>query len=56
MSVQETDRTDEEREFAAISEADIWEEARDRLQICMDAESVSRQEGKQAAEFRLGRQ
>lgn len=56
MSQQETDRTDEDREFDAIKEEDIWEEARDRLQICADAESGNRQRAKVAIAFREGDQ
>ena len=43
----ETDRTDDEREFAAVSEKDIWEEARDRLKICTDSESDNRKRAKE---------
>ena len=49
-------RTDEDREFAAISDADIFAEARDRLQICMEAESDNRTRAKAAIQFREGDQ
>lgn len=49
-------RTEEDREFAAISEADIWAEARDRLKICTDAEADNRKRAKEAIEFREGKQ
>ena len=52
----ETDRTDDEREFAAVSEKDIWEEARDRLKICTDSESDNRKRAKECIEFREGNQ
>jgi len=51
-----TDRTEEDREFAAIKEADIFAEARDRLQICIDAEADNRMRGKEAILFREGDQ
>jgi polyhydroxyalkanoate synthesis regulator phasin len=47
-------RTEEDREFAAISDAAIWEEARDRLQICTEAEVDNRKRAKQALLFREG--
>ncbi len=50
------DRTDDDREFAAITEADIWEEARDRLKICTDAESDNRKRAKDSIMFREGDQ
>ena len=50
----ETQRTDDEREFAAITEKDIWEEARDRLKICTDSESDNRKRAKECIEFREG--
>ena len=34
---QPVQRTEEDREFAAISDADIWEEAKDRLAIATEA-------------------
>jgi hypothetical protein len=52
----ETDRTDDDREFAAITEAQIWEEARDRLKICIDAESDNRKRAKDSIMFREGDQ
>lgn len=50
------DRTEEDREFAAISEADIWEEARDRLKIADEAYSDNRKRAKEAMIFRDGKQ
>ena len=50
------DRTEEEREFAAIKDIDIWYEARDRLQISTQAETKNRTEAKQALAFREGDQ
>lgn len=51
-----TARNEEDREFAAITEAEIWEEARDRLQIATDAESDNRSRAKEAILFREGDQ
>lgn len=42
------------REFLAISEQDIWEEARDRLQISADFESADRNRAKTEILFREG--
>ncbi len=53
---EETDRTDDDREFAAITEAAIWEEARDRLKIATDAESDNRKRAKESIAFREGDQ
>lgn len=50
------DRTEEDREFAAITERDIWEEARDRLKIADEAYSENRQRAKAAMLFREGDQ
>ena len=50
------ERTDEDREFAAISDADIWEEARDRLDIAHDAYKENRARAKEAMLFRDGEQ
>lgn len=55
-SNEPVDRTEEDREFAAISEKDIWEEARDRLQIAAEAYSENRQRAKAAMLFRDGDQ
>lgn len=44
----------DDREFLAISEKDIFEEARDRLKIAVDAESENRNRAKYALEFREG--
>ena len=49
-------RTDEDREFAAITEKQIWLEARDRLEIATKAESKNRQAAKEAILFREGNQ
>lgn len=49
-----TDRTEEDREFAAVTDKEIWEEARDRLQICIEAESDNRDRAKEAMLFREG--
>lgn len=49
-------RTEEDREFAAISDAEIWEEARDRLQIATEAYSDNRKRAKAAMLFREGDQ
>ena len=49
-------RTEEDREFAAITNATIWEEARDRLQIHADAESDNRKRAKDCLLFREGQQ
>jgi len=50
------DRTEEDREFAAISENDIFEEARDRLKIADEAYSDNRKRAKEAMIFRDGKQ
>ena len=47
---------DNDREFAAITEAQIWDEAKDRLKICADAEAQNRREAKEALLFREGDQ
>lgn len=49
-------RTDNEREFAAITDHDIWTEARDRLKIAAEAESDNRTRAKHAMLFREGDQ
>jgi hypothetical protein len=43
-----------DREFLAISEGDIFEEARDRLQIAVEAETDNRNRAKYDLEFREG--
>jgi hypothetical protein len=53
---QPVQRTEEDREFAAISDADIWEEAKDRLQIAAEAYSENRKRAKAAMLFREGDQ
>src|SRR5512146_1325509 len=50
------ERTEEDREFAAITDQEIWEEARDRLQIAADAYSENRKRAKAAMLFREGDQ
>ncbi len=50
------ERTEEEREFAAITDQDIWEEARDRLKIAAEAYSENRKRAKAAMLFREGDQ
>src|SRR4029077_2003682 len=42
------------REFLAISEAELYEEARDRLAIAVDAESDNRSKAKYDLQFREG--
>ncbi len=49
-------RTEEDREFAAFTDAAIWEEARDRLQICAESEIDNRKRAKAALLFREGDQ
>lgn len=49
-----TEADDSTREFLAIKESDIWEEARDRLQICTDLESSDRNRAKTEILFREG--
>lgn len=41
-------------DFDAISEKDIYEEARDRLQICLDSESTERSKARYDIQFREG--
>lgn len=49
-------RTEEDREFAAISDADIWSEAKDRLNIFNEHESDNHKRAKAAALFVEGDQ
>ena len=49
-----SERSEEDREFDAISEKAIWEEAQDRLKVSTEAESGNRQRAKQAILFREG--
>jgi hypothetical protein len=51
-----TQRTEEDREFAAISDEEIWLEAKDRLQIAAEAYSENRKRAKAAMLFREGDQ
>jgi Phage P22-like portal protein len=53
---QPVQRTEEDREFAAIKDEDIWEEAKDRLQIASEAYSENRKRAKAAMLFREGDQ
>ncbi len=53
---QPSQRTDEDRDHPAESDRDIWEEARDRLQIATDAYSTNRKTAKAAMLFRDGDQ
>ena len=55
-SNQAAHRTDEERDFAAITEDEIWQEAKDRLAICNEAESDNRKRAKESMRFREGDQ
>lgn len=48
------DEDDSLREFLAISEQEIWEEARDRMAICADVESSDRTRAKTEILFREG--
>ena len=47
---------DDDRDLPAITDAEIFEEARERLQMCNDAESDNRRRGKEAILFREGDQ
>jgi hypothetical protein len=47
---------DRDDEFDAITEAEIWEEARDRLKIASDAEDANRNKAKEAIRFDWGTQ
>ena len=49
-------RTEKDAEFAAITEGEIWAEAKDRLKIAADSESDNRRRGKEAMLFREGEQ
>src|SRR3974390_3655977 len=53
---QQGERTEEDRQFEASSEVDIWDEARDRLESSKNAESSNRQSAKEAIRFRAGDQ
>lgn len=50
------ERTEEDREFAALTDKEIWEEARDRLQIATEAYSENRKRARAAMLFREGDQ
>ena len=50
------ERTEEDREKPAETDQQIWEEARDRLQIANEAETENRQRAKAAMLFREGDQ
>jgi len=47
---------DNDRDFAALTDRDIWEEAGDRLKVCTDAESDNRGRAREAIAFREGEQ
>ncbi len=49
-------RTDEDRDFAAITDEEIWEEARDRLKIASENDQDNRKRAKAALLFREGDQ
>ena len=53
---QPVQRTEEDREFAAIKDEDIWAEAKDLLQIAAEAYSENRKRAKAAMLFREGDQ
>lgn len=55
-SNQERPRSDEEAEFAALTDDAIWQEARDRLKISDEAETDNHKRAKQAMLFREGDQ
>jgi len=50
------ERTEEDREVPAQTDTEIWEEARDRLQIATEAYSANRKRAKAAMLFREGEQ
>ncbi len=50
------DRTGEDRDHPAETDQEIWEEARDRLKIAIDADGDNRQRAKAAMLFREGDQ
>lgn len=50
------ERTETEREFAALTDREIWAEARDRLEISNQAESKMRPAAREAIKFREGDQ
>lgn len=52
----ESTRTEEERDFAAITDEEIWTEAKDRLKISNDAETDNHRRAKTAMLFREGDQ
>ena len=54
MTDRAPERSEEDREFDAISEASIWEEAKDRLRVSTDAETGNRVRAKSAILFREG--
>ena len=57
MDAQMSDSDNErDRDFAAITEKEIFDEAADRLQICIASESDNRRRAKEATEFREGKQ
>lgn len=56
MDAYPVNADDTERDFLAISEKDIYDEARDRLQLAVDAESDDRNRAKIDLRFREGDQ
>lgn len=50
------ERSEKEREFAALTDEDIWAEARDRLEIATQAYADNRKRAKEAMLFREGQQ
>lgn len=55
-SNQAAPRSDEDAEFAAITEDEIWQEAKDRLKISNEAETDNHKRAKHAMLFREGDQ
>lgn len=53
---ESVERTEKEREFFAITEDEIWAEARDRLNIASEFETDNRKRAKQCMLFREGDQ
>jgi hypothetical protein len=47
---------DNDRDFAALTDRDIWEEAKDRLKVATDADSDNRSRAREAIAFREGEQ
>ena len=49
-------KTEEERDFDALTDKNIWQEAAERLKICEDAEDDNRRRAKDCVQFREGMQ